>query len=675
LKKEAVKIKYEAIPYYLLLVLIVVLPLIFSSSVESMFSLMKSITFRIAGSLFIIASIFFLWNKLKQGKSGIIVNKMLDTAVLLILIAAIVSTIFSINPYVSIIGQYMRQIGLLTYFVLVLIYFSVSVSVVSAEKRDKVLLAMEITAGLTALYSILQYIGIDPFGLLKVAFVRPISSFGNSVFSAGYMVMVLPFAFIRVLQKKFSLFPLIILIMILTGIIISQTRSVYAALIVEIILFCFFFPYVYKSDIEKFKRVRRKTLIIFGSVIILLIAVNIFLPGNIFIKRFQSITKITDTQRWVLWFTSIKIFLEHPISGTGIANYSRAIEDFLTIALKDKEANGYFDNAHNNFIHTLATMGVIGLAAYLLMLFTAVKQSISAVMNNLNKRNRLYIIIAFICMLGGYIIYGFADFDEVTILAYLFIFLALLKIELFSNEKSKIFKLEFKNNLRLKNGLAVLSFIVISFSLYNIYNSYIDYKADKIYSVGLRNRSGGSLKDLNNKLSEAIELNPRPEYRYAYAYYNYIYCFTNPDMQQGDKRTMLQLSENQINEAVKNHPSQLDCYGLLALIKYEEGDSLEGERLKNEVLAKDTLQTSFRVNLARYYFQKGNEDKALEQLKIVYIHDPNNIDAYFTSVVYLIRKKEYTYAENCCNIILQHAPGNASAIGYLNEIRRLKSIK
>lgn len=670
-KKQNTGISY---PFYLLIAFVIVTPLIFSTAVESMFDAVKSSAFRILGGLFIITTAYYIWNKLKHSKTDIIVNKALDISVLLILFGAVVSTIFSINPYVSMFGQYARQIGLITYVMLALIYLFASFILNSAEKRDKLLFAMEMAATLVAVYSILQYLGMDPFNIQRLAYVRPISALGTSVFAAGLMTIVIPFAAIRAYQNKFSIVYILSPVIILTGIVISQTRAAYTALFVELLLFVLLYIYILKHDNKRFNKARKTGFIILGSIIIAVVALNIFFPHSVYVKRFQSIITIAETQRWALWKTSLNMFWKYPITGTGISMFSRGLEDFMTIALKSKEGGGYYDNAHNNFLHTLAVMGIIGLGAYLVMLFSSIRLSIISLFSSAEKKNRSNIFIAFICMFGGYIVYGLADFDEIAILSYLFIFLAILKSELFSAGSGTILKLDKKVKLKFKNAIAITAVIVVIFGVYNIYSAYIDFKADKIYSEGLRSYQKGNISELNSKIKQAMELNPRAEYRYTYAYYNYLYCFDNPVLNPTEIKQILREAEEQAKITMKNSPSELECLGLISLIKYELGDTAEAEKIKNEVLAKDTLLTDFRVNLSRYYFKNRKEDLALEQLRVVYTYDPKNVDAYFTSVVYLMKKKEYNYAENCCNTILKIMPGNPDAIRYLNEIRRLKEV-
>lgn len=648
------------------------LPLIFSTSVDNGYDLVKSAYFRSVSSLFILVSLFVLRKRFISSKSFLIINKPIDAGIILFIFAAVLSTIFSINPAVSLYGQYMRQIGLLAYLALFIIYFVLSFQLFSKKEIDNILLVMEIAAAVVSVYSILQYFGLDPFKIQQLAFARPASSLGSSVFAAGFMVLILPFSVIRVLQKKITLLYLVVPALIITGIIISQTRTVYTALLIQLALFSLLYPYIYKNEKEKFRKIRFTGLIIISAIALVLILSVFIFPQNVFIQRFISIASLAETQRWTLWKSTFNIFKKYPLTGSGISTFSRSIEDFITVALKDKDAAGYYDNAHNNFLHILSTMGIAGLAGYVLILFAGIRQSFKNLFSSALSQTDRMIFLAYICVFAGYIIYGMADFDDMSILTYFFILLALLKLILYSSGAGEAIELKKAKQSAARNFTSGIIVLFLFLCVYNIYSSYNELKADRLALIGKQSFSETDIRVFSNYMSEAIKIKPYPEYRFTFGYYYYLFTFDNPYLKPEEKISMLNYAERQVDTAIADHPSSLECKSLISLIKYETGDTVNAERIKNEVLEKDPLLTVFRINLARYYFKSQQESRALEELKIVYKYDPQNVDAYFTSIIYLIQKKEYGYAENCCNAILNLQPGNQMALYYLNQIKKLK---
>src|SRR5213593_842283 len=111
--------------FYLFLLFVVAVPLAITMYFENPVDLVKSAALRIVGGSFIIVTLLTaigIYYFKKDSESPIEFDLFFDTPVLLFLITAVLSTIFSINSLVSFFGQYQRQIGLLTFFYMVTIY-------------------------------------------------------------------------------------------------------------------------------------------------------------------------------------------------------------------------------------------------------------------------------------------------------------------------------------------------------------------------------------------------------------------------------------------------------------------------------------------------------------------------------------------------------------------------
>src|SRR5258706_5867788 len=114
------------LPFYLLISLLIVIPLIFTENIENGFELTKAAALKIIGGLFITSAFLYLFilKRKKKELAGIFSwNKNIDPYVAFFLFAGILSTIFSIKPYVSFCVNYERQTGLLVFLYLCLIYF------------------------------------------------------------------------------------------------------------------------------------------------------------------------------------------------------------------------------------------------------------------------------------------------------------------------------------------------------------------------------------------------------------------------------------------------------------------------------------------------------------------------------------------------------------------------
>ena len=81
-------------------------------------------------------------------------------------------------------------------------------------------------------------------------------------------------------------------------------------------------------------------------------------------------TDVSVSTRFILWRLAWKIFERFPIYGVGIRHFPH-----LHIAKALRQGHLALDHAHSNYLHILATTGIVGFCTYLYLLFTALKLS------------------------------------------------------------------------------------------------------------------------------------------------------------------------------------------------------------------------------------------------------------------------------------------------------------
>ncbi len=79
--------------------------------------------------------------------------------------------------------------------------------------------------------------------------------------------------------------------------------------------------------------------------------------------------------RWVLWDTALRMFRDHPLTGTGPGGYHRLFSDYHVGSL-DGERN--WGNAHNLYLHQLAERGLLGAVALLVLCGTLLARALRA---------------------------------------------------------------------------------------------------------------------------------------------------------------------------------------------------------------------------------------------------------------------------------------------------------
>jgi putative inorganic carbon (HCO3(-)) transporter len=562
--------------------------------------------------------------------------KYFDIPVVLLLVTAAISTAFSINIYVSTWGPYLRHIGFLDYIFLCIIYFLAG-HVYNASGLNKFINAMVICGSIVSLYAFMQDFQIDPFMLHLNAVTRPGSTLGYPVFLSGFLILIFPFTLRPFFQKRpadikyyINYLPALLLFVTL---IISKTRTVYIGLILQLLIAAVFFPYLYNENYTQFKKLRKIGLVFAALLIISVIALLTLSPGNAFVNRFLSIFYAGDNPRLYVWVDSLKIIKSYFFTGTGIGNFSRAFEEIVSQKTILSDLKGFFDNAHSNYIHIFCTMGILGLGAYLYLIFSNVFISLkSSVSKELNKDSKTFNLI-FFCALAGYIIYGIADFDDLCIMLYLILILSMIKYTNAGLFKPKLIAIKFSGAIKFL--IYILSLVIILGSAYIIYKTVLELYADRYENLAKDFYAQGNYMASFNEFRGAVNLqNGCSEYRYNLATYLYDYCMRNPNIPVKSRISMLMQAKDEIEKSAINAPLIKKCRSVLSLIYYELGEQKQADEIKNELLSKDSAMVFYRLSLARMYLKNKDYNNAIENLNTVTYYDRDNIEAYLLHTMY-----------------------------------------
>lgn len=663
---------FSDLSYCLLALLSILVPLVFTTSIENGFVLTKSVTLKVIGGIFIITSIIILMKRLSAQDPGLrlfMFERKTDLAVLLFLLSAALSTIFSIRPSISFFGQLERQIGFVLYIYLILIFFFTS-QILNSEQRVRMLfLVMEITGIIVSVYGFMQYFKMDPFEMSLIQ-TRPVSTLGHGIFMAGFLIMVYPVSLLAALESPKPFLRYLSPLIITLGIISSQTRAVYIAWIAVTCLMLLLYKHV--KDNTGLKR-----LLIYFVFIIVLISLGVILaslvfPDSIYVKRFYSISKFFDSSRILLWRDSMKVFMKYPVIGSGIETFSYVFESAASQELRRMEVNRFFDNAHSNFVQTICTMGIVGIVSYIGLLVTAIILSAKRVLSkSLSPASRI-IALPLLGSFIAYFMYGISDFDNNVMLLYLFIYIAILR-SLYVQESVKD-KLKLPVVSRAYKFTAyVFVVVIVCFAVFNIYISYNDILADRYFQTGKRYYAAGNFNASVEMLNRSVVLNYGcPEYKFTLANYVYDFAVNNTVLIPETKLKLLTQAEEELGRAEVNYPSVMQCEALRAMIFLEQGKDTEASKLIPGILERDPYMIPLRNNLAAYYLKKQDYPKLKEQLELLNKYDPLNIKTANTSLIYYLKVNDTAGAIKCCEIILKLEPGNEKVKMKLEELRSIK---
>ena len=372
-----------------------------------------------------------------------------------------------------------------------------------------------------------------------------------------------------------------------------------------------------------------------------------------------SLFSSSNNPRLVLWQDSFGIFLKYPLTGTGIAMFSFAFEEFYSNRLRLLERTGYFDHPHNNYLYMLYSMGLVGLLAYLSILLQAIRRCLANIFRKDHDTERI-VFLAFAAFITGYCVYGLTNFDDISILLYFFVFLSALKAA--DGEKTN----EFSVNPKVISLIAIPVILVCSL---NVYSSINDLKADRFFKLGNNLINQGKFAEALYNMNTAIAMNDYyTDYKYALAYTVYRQVFSSETMPKETKMNLLNQAARQVEGLKNSHYFTNESNSLLSLIYYEMDREQEAKALESEVLRKDSVNITYRINLARFYIKKGDLNKADELMNVVLELRPRSPDAYLTAAYLNFKKGNTELAKSFCQQILTAEPGNQFAIKLLGEI-------
>lgn len=264
----------------------------------------------------------------------------LERPALLMLAAAAVSAVFAQDRLYSIIGSYQFGMDSLLAFAC---YFAVLLAAASAGAGVNAIARMIAAASIpVSLYGIFQRFFHDPMiwqdlhGGTRVA-----STQGGPIF-LGAVLAIAALCALHV-AKKGDRIAWVALALALPCLWFTQTRGAMLALAA-------------------------------GAVFIWRPVALLAIPGLLFMPRFFN-SAGSDLGRLEVWKLALRTAAEHPLTGYGTGNFYLAFRRYTNWDLVDVVGNTTYvqAHAHNDVLHVTATMGVAGLAAYVILGYSVLR--------------------------------------------------------------------------------------------------------------------------------------------------------------------------------------------------------------------------------------------------------------------------------------------------------------
>lgn len=425
----------------------------------------------------------------------------------------------------------------------------------------------------------------------------------------------------------------------------------------------------------------------------------------------------TEEERARLWKDTIKIIIKdwkNFLIGIGL--------DALQLM------NIGTDKAHNDFLDITVTRGIIGLIIYLWLLITYMWVSLKAVFHQPDMNKKL-LIAGFIACEVGYLIQNQFSFGLVTLLAYFWIVMGMTMVLIKQDQKLKAEeqRAKLKDQRPYLFSKIILYLLIMGITIVLICLAFRQAIADFYYRKGFdfveKHRYGEGVPGME----KAVEVFPYENCYWKVLNSVYVERANNdPERRkmwakkaiEGSKFLLTLIPKDtgsyfnmgmayyllgdtskaisSYNKALELDPNHTDAMNNLATVYANQGQYKEAEELfkkvvkinpnhasaKNNLIQLYKIQKKYKqaaeldadyakqmhISLAKTYYEKGNIDKAIEEIKKVIAIDPKDIQSIRNLGSFYLLKKNYKKAQIEFNKVLELDPNDNYAKQMLKNI-------
>ncbi len=316
----------------------------------------------------------------------------MSVPIVLFLAAAAVATVFSMDPSLSFYGKFRNAEGLVLLLVYGALYF-LAMQVDWSNLR-LIRLAQALVAGgvLIGAYGVLQHFGWDFISWNKVPFTlrRSFATFGNPSLLGGYMTLVMALSIgLYLAAKKLGEQILMgaIVGLSMATILFTYTRSGWLGSLVVILILAGV-PLVRilrKVDVGRDLKGFLKPALALTAVIV--VVGTVFLVEPIIRSgsdggatsplsaeaRFTIVGDSSIEDRVEIWKSALFMIASRPLVGQGTDLFQLRFGQFQTLrSAQVEKASAHAEDAHNYTMAVASTMGLLGMAGFLAVIFSLI---------------------------------------------------------------------------------------------------------------------------------------------------------------------------------------------------------------------------------------------------------------------------------------------------------------
>jgi putative inorganic carbon (HCO3(-)) transporter len=491
----------------------------------------------------------------------------------------ILNTIFSIAPLTSLFGAASRFMGIFTVLNFLLLSFFVFNFVSDAKEVRRFFIVSIITSVVLSFYGLVQYLGFfkEVFHWSENPAERIFSTIGQANHFGAYVGMnillgLFLFPHLRKGKRKWLLaagLGLMLLVVILTasrGAIIATVLAILTCAVIIIV-----------RRWEKVRLMFKKTTVKILLAILILAIVGGFAFGRIqelpLVERTVATINVfkegslPDRLSW--WMSTLQMIHDRPLLGFGLATYSDAFNmyrrtDYKTAGPGDMQDTITPEAAHNEYLNMAATQGLIGLVAYLAMIYYIFWRIDTFTLFSKKAEKDFYLILGVKGALMVYLLQIFVSFGVIGTSAIFYIMIGLAGILVEGSNQVK--KIALHKNVTLLLAILITFISCVGF-YFTVREAYADYSYKLAKTAEVREDFQGAMQHYQDTVfAQPFEY----VYRQAFAQFalkNAGNLFLSAD----EQLQMLKLAEENYQSAAKInefHPSTFHNFGLCEIELY-----------------------------------------------------------------------------------------------------------
>jgi putative inorganic carbon (HCO3(-)) transporter len=654
---------YEKAILWLIYSAIILVPAAFSPWFFTVFSAPKIFILRIItlGIIALFGCKWFVEGKITYKKSTWNIIAWIFAA------TAVITTMFSESLYTSLFGAEGRFVGLYTMLNLIVL----SWLIFNAFEKEEILKLVKIsfvTSSVLALYGLLQWAGVmdglqkswwgSDFIWSESVQERVFGTIGHGNHFGAYLAMGMMLGVACFMNAKKKLQKIIIALLVtlhLGVLLLTGSRGALAGLFGGIAVWLIFWTILEGKRITKWvKSTSGKLSIAIGVVLFLLVFVTGIWQKIPFVERtlstmnFVSEGNIPDRLSW--WYSTIDMIKEKPFFGHGLSTYRDIYNkyrrtDYTVNAPGDMQDLITPEAAHNEYLNTAATQGIIGLLAYLLVIGYVLAKSGKIIQSEKKINQDTLLLIGIYAAIVVYSVQVFVSFGVIATMFELFVLLG-AALSFFQNHE-RVIKNKGPLSYAVTLGISVIVCCGLIFSLKEI-------AAEYYYQQGLVAQSKGDVENAIESFQSAVLQKPQ-----GYAYLQGFGDFAlkqsgNKTLKPAVQQKMLILAISNYEKALAINDHHPSVYFNLATAEFRLGSSVSTNGKSNTAMSHLSEAVKRAVNNPLYAYQSA---KALMSL--------NNPEALLVAKDYLEKalniRPSYRDAEQLLNQVNQELQKRKSA--------------